>query len=356
MRQKGFILLPVIIIVILIGVLGYFIYQNTQLQKNGGNLTAPSVIPTVNSPKSSLTLNSTANWKTYTDPKYNYSFKYPTRYEIEKPMFEALPEGEVSFNAGSKADSFWIDAVSFNGTLDQFVSKYTAYDPVPKVVMTNLNVSSPLGELVNQNDTTIRLYKYTNHYDQNINPEAKDIINYTGFIVSGNFGYILRSENGADNLFEIDQILSTFKFLVQSTPNPVNPNRLLLATVEGVANFVIDLPTDFSVSTQNNVSDVTFGNSTFQVIGNLGGMGGPCPMDNSDPSCGYTDETVVKNIQILRIWKNKNGIFLINPQEIIIDGYDLNNIEIEKTKPNQVFTTAEVDKWRTVLQNITVVK
>lgn len=46
MRQKGFILLSVIIIALLIGVLGFFVYQNIQLQKGGSNTVSPSVSPT----------------------------------------------------------------------------------------------------------------------------------------------------------------------------------------------------------------------------------------------------------------------------------------------------------------------
>ena len=42
MRQKGFVLLPVIVFVVLVGVLGYFIYQNAQLRNNNGNSASPT--------------------------------------------------------------------------------------------------------------------------------------------------------------------------------------------------------------------------------------------------------------------------------------------------------------------------
>lgn len=50
MRQKGFILLPVIIIILIVGVLGYFIYQNTQLQKINGSPISLFLKTKVNTP------------------------------------------------------------------------------------------------------------------------------------------------------------------------------------------------------------------------------------------------------------------------------------------------------------------
>lgn len=51
MRQKGFVLLPAIVIILLLGTLGYFIYQNTQLNKISVNnkpvITSPSLVNAV---------------------------------------------------------------------------------------------------------------------------------------------------------------------------------------------------------------------------------------------------------------------------------------------------------------------
>jgi len=41
-RQKGFVLLPVIIIIVLLGTLGYFAYQNTQIKNSKTNLPTSS--------------------------------------------------------------------------------------------------------------------------------------------------------------------------------------------------------------------------------------------------------------------------------------------------------------------------
>lgn len=77
MRQKGFVLLPVIIIIALLGVVGYLVYKNTQIQKISGNSTSPSIVPTANLPKPSPTPDLTTNWKNITNRTAGLSVQYP---------------------------------------------------------------------------------------------------------------------------------------------------------------------------------------------------------------------------------------------------------------------------------------
>jgi len=84
MRQKGFVLLPIVIITILISALGYFIYHNIQLKKGNGNLISPTTVPTDNLPKLFLTPNPTANWETYSFG--NISFKYPDSFKYNERL------------------------------------------------------------------------------------------------------------------------------------------------------------------------------------------------------------------------------------------------------------------------------
>jgi len=76
---------------------------------------------------------------------------------------------------------------------------------------TNLNVSTVLGDLVKQDNPSIAVYKYVNHYDQKVNPGAQDIITYTVFLVQNNKGFIIRASNMFDNLTEIIQLVSSIK-------------------------------------------------------------------------------------------------------------------------------------------------
>lgn len=79
MRQKGFVLFPLVIIVVLLGAVGYLVYQNTQLQKSSGNLNSTSVTPSGNLAKSSSTPDPTAEWETFNNGVYY--FKYPITWD-----------------------------------------------------------------------------------------------------------------------------------------------------------------------------------------------------------------------------------------------------------------------------------
>ena len=103
MRLKGFALLPVVIIIALIGIVGYLVYQNTQL-KNGGVNTTPAITNTVtNIPKASSSPDPTANWKTYTNTQYYYEFKYPNKVTIDTTQTDvtkAMFMGQKQIDSG----------------------------------------------------------------------------------------------------------------------------------------------------------------------------------------------------------------------------------------------------------------
>jgi hypothetical protein len=95
MRQKGSVLLPVIIIIALIGIVGYLIYQNTQL-RNGGANPSPTITNTAtNLPEPTSSSKPTTNWKKETrqvnyksegmeNRNYNLEFNYPSDWSIQK--------------------------------------------------------------------------------------------------------------------------------------------------------------------------------------------------------------------------------------------------------------------------------
>ena len=89
MRQKGSALLPVVIIIILIGVLGYFVYQNTQFKSRVANPSPTITSLATNSPEPSSTPNPTANWETYAGDGYN--LKYPGDYTAAPVAFVSSP-------------------------------------------------------------------------------------------------------------------------------------------------------------------------------------------------------------------------------------------------------------------------
>lgn len=64
-----------ILIILLLGTTVFFFYQNSQLKKQVALLPKPS-------PIALATPDPTADWKTYTNIKYHFSFKYPSKWEL----------------------------------------------------------------------------------------------------------------------------------------------------------------------------------------------------------------------------------------------------------------------------------
>lgn len=85
MRQKGFAPLIIVIILTLVGVVGA--YYLGGLNKSKTNVIQPNTQPQITEKPSTATPNTTpnvtANWKTYTNTKYLYTFQYPQQYSVK---------------------------------------------------------------------------------------------------------------------------------------------------------------------------------------------------------------------------------------------------------------------------------
>ncbi len=203
------IVLIALLVLIILGLSSYIAYDIFFANKT---IVAPSPSPRSDSEDPEQSRGTTATWETYTDDKYHFAFKYPPRFSLVKDQFSVTPEGHLQFATNTKTDMFTIDAVPFSGTRNEFMEKYTTNDPTTNITLTTLNVQTPLGEIVKTGNEDYTLYKYTNHYDQTINPGAIDITTYTAFLVPDNTGVIFRLNNTSDNAIETTQILQTFKF------------------------------------------------------------------------------------------------------------------------------------------------
>lgn len=79
-KQNYILILLGLFIVVLLGSTGYLMYQNMQLQKEVAKMQTP--VSNSPSPILSTTPDQTANWKMYSYPNYNYSFKIPSTYIV----------------------------------------------------------------------------------------------------------------------------------------------------------------------------------------------------------------------------------------------------------------------------------
>ena len=83
MRQRGFIPIIILLIVVLVGVVGYFVYikgyfnqflntmEERTITTNPYPIATPSIIPTL-----------TENWQTYINQDYKFLIKYPNNWTI----------------------------------------------------------------------------------------------------------------------------------------------------------------------------------------------------------------------------------------------------------------------------------
>lgn len=96
MRQKGFAILPlIIVIVVIIGVAGYFVYQKK-------SALAPVVeVSQTNQAVTSTTnqsVDKTAVWQTYTNKQYGFEFTYPKDVTVQIGKY--VPVGGTNWQLG----------------------------------------------------------------------------------------------------------------------------------------------------------------------------------------------------------------------------------------------------------------
>ncbi len=218
MKQKGFVVLPVIIIT-LVGIIGYLVYQNSQLRKGGVNTlpTVTNIATTLQNP--SPTIDPTVNWKTYTNPRYKFTFKYPRSLTV------------------TNYTDWMYDAVRLE--YYQETSSSTASPNVSKT-QTKINTGSPksaeiLLDMVEVTDTSSTAEKYSNEIYNTEKTDKLVSVAYSPIkttLISGRNAYYFEKTNSQVtkeifvdldmktilriNIYSsdalVDQILSTFKF------------------------------------------------------------------------------------------------------------------------------------------------
>jgi len=89
-KQKLRLIIDLLVLVLLIlGITGYLVYQNYQLkqeivQKQPTSTSLPEVTKQPETPNAIPNEELTTNWKTYSNTKYNFTFKYPNGWKYQE--------------------------------------------------------------------------------------------------------------------------------------------------------------------------------------------------------------------------------------------------------------------------------
>lgn len=199
MSQKG--LAPILIVLILAVLIGgYLVYQNQPKP-------TPSPQPTNQlSPAS----DETANWKTYTNSKYGFSFKYPSDLVVSEPgSIRLTNEVPMSQVASDKYINILIFVHSIDPQIDlkKWVEKDTTRNRPDGTVG-----SIVVGTIENYKSSSLQGFTYHGGAEVNIKHvviQKKDnIIDFTLDCYQTGCSY--KDNPDAERIF--NQILSTFKF------------------------------------------------------------------------------------------------------------------------------------------------
>jgi len=224
MNQKG--LIPILIVLIIAALVGgYLIYQ-----KQTKSTSTPSSQQTIQISPSPV--DSTANWKTYTNTKYNFQLKYPLDWNVESIPSINSPNNELGesdylrfYNEAKNLENKkFVEECTKNPTLTKcgteryangiFVNIHENKDKTnfetyfQKDLAKNLTITGDINEIISKSKK-----------DQigSLNIIKGNKVDVTGWPYyyfqnpSGNIAFII---DGSESEKTVYQILSTFKFLL----------------------------------------------------------------------------------------------------------------------------------------------
>jgi hypothetical protein len=189
----------------------YYFYQTNQLRVN---VSTPTPNVTV-APTPTATTNPTADWKTYTNTKYNFSLKYPLEYKYEEKSYSKAANGIYSYTQITLAN------------IDDFNP-----EPIgrPSIMLTIIDSISHANDSVYNNSTSSGSISANNiQADVRQSATGEEVVVFTKN--NSTFEFTLSNSSEDSTLkSNLDQILSTFQFTEASPSASATPSALPTAT------------------------------------------------------------------------------------------------------------------------------
>ncbi len=295
------------LILFLLGTIGYLIYQNYQLKQL--QIEPDQVIPTPTLTSSSLITDLTTNWEIYKNEDYNFELKYPTDWGI---------------SVSSQNNSLYIAP---KATLEQISEKPGAYgkEALPIVIEFNqpldLKIIPDKSKVIDQKDIRLANIDAVEYLLEIIELEMGFNIGdqYTKIALKTADNYLAFSLFDDQYKIIFNQIFSTFKF-TDSRPSPIiNPtvDWETYANDKYKATFKYPKSWNFFSEPSENYNNPNKGN-------------------------GYADECLVNFNQVFLMQDNVN-----TPWGSLSAYFDL---QISVTNPNKWTLEEWVNKCRSYLE------
>ena len=205
MKQKGFAPIIILLVITVIGGVGYFAYIKGYLnyfipKSNFNSIPIPP-------PSSDLT----ANWKTYTNTKYGYTIEYPSNYFVG---FYDVISG--NFNAATGAEHQLDMLPPTKDVFNNFLQIQVVN--LKEVVNNNYKESKNHFQTTSISDLVNSKFAGYSDYEYSFTGQALETIGWGGVVTKGTYKVIFFQKDG--NIYSIylkdsdsfNKILSTFKF------------------------------------------------------------------------------------------------------------------------------------------------
>lgn len=142
MKQKGFTPILIVLLVAVLGIVGYFIYTN---YSNSQSKTEPVVTQTnpIPTPAESTTSTEMANWKTYTNTYLGYSLKYPPDWILSDSGGGTIIKASEAIGSGPEPVEYFIwFSLYENPQHKSFKEVVTTIEGLPKDVQDKFEYSA----------------------------------------------------------------------------------------------------------------------------------------------------------------------------------------------------------------------